>query len=186
VEGKRITKFLIVSVVIIVTILSITINSEFALASATGNNATTAIKPNEQFPFGDLHVENIFRVNCPSSVPDKNCPQESNTYTETTVTFADQTHNIPGGSCCPYTTVSGDFHVPDKAKYTITTSTVKYVVGKEVAGVPVVWFTFDEANIQGTPPFGTGGCTGKEDCSSTMGVGEKHNVIVNYHWSRFP
>jgi hypothetical protein len=179
VEGKRITKFLIVSVVIIVTILSITINSEFALASATGNNATTAIKPE-----GVLHIGNIIRANCGEGGP--SCPNGSNTGMLTKVIFGGETHNFPAGRCCgtgwgKYT----DYNIPVNDTFKITGEENVRCLDKEIGGVLYTTWCIDAINIQGTPPFGTGGCSAQSvsepSCEAKMGPNGA-NMLVNYHW----
>jgi hypothetical protein len=85
---KRITNFLIVSVVTIVLIISTTINSDFALAAP-------AIKHEGE---GVLHIENKVEATCPREElhfnPQKECPQGSNTGMHAIIRFGGENYYL--------------------------------------------------------------------------------------------
>jgi hypothetical protein len=176
VADKRVTKFLIVSVVVVVSIISTSINSGFALAAP-------AIKPNAE---GTLSVTNIDRANCPSSLltPENRCPQGSNTGMLTKISFGGRVYDFPVGPCCGEgAAVHAKYNIPIGEKYKITTDVPKKRIVVDKLNISYV-FTYEHANIQGGPPH-LGGCTGLNACEGTMAT----NVplaVVNYHWARQP
>lgn len=131
-----------------------------------------------QQPTATLTVSNIIRANCTYSPNGHSCPQDTNMYTTIFNSKPFQRFTFSPGRCCgeQYATTQS-YSIPIGNAYQISTRAAADCCpsGK----TPV--FKFELANIQGSPPFGTGGCTGTNECIGHMGPsGAK--VLVNYHW----
>ncbi len=122
-----------------------------------------------------------------AGLPADKCPQGSNTQAYTTITYAGRSVTL--AACSWEYVCKGDYDIPIGDKYTITTKVPTPIVFIVKTEKPGVWagYTYDKANIQGSPPIGKGGCngSGKEaSCEATMEPsGAK--VLVNYHWGRY-
>lgn len=176
---KQVTKFLILSVLIAVNIISTTINSDFVLAAAP-------IKPKPNVT-ATLTVTNIIRANCPQGLTTKaDCPEGKNTGMLTKIWFGGQVYDFPVGPCCGEgPAVHVKFNIPVGEKYRITSEVQNRCLDKEFhygdSSYYVTTYCYEHANIQGSPPFGTGGCTGINACEATMGPDGAY-ARVNYHW----
>ncbi|HYA85136.1 MAG TPA: hypothetical protein VEH06_17065 [Candidatus Bathyarchaeia archaeon] len=112
-----------------------------------------------------LDISIAIRANCNTRSEVHLCPGGNDMITH----VAGQ--SFPAGECCGITKI---LHIPIPVgeTYHIGTS------AKSISG----YYRYELANIQGSPPFGTGGCTGTNSCEAKMEAsGAK--VIVNFHWA---
>jgi hypothetical protein len=156
VKDKRVTKFLIVATVLIVTIASTTIKSDFALAARQAINSS-----------GDaiLTISNIVRVNCHEVELRFLCPSGSIMIISVRVLNHPEipVFNFAAGPCCAMKTTT--FSIPVGASYEVTT-----IVNPTSNGP----YRYQLANIIFK-------CVGINSCVSIMSAsGAK--VEVNYHW----
>ncbi|MFZ0513360.1 MAG: hypothetical protein WAM14_17265 [Candidatus Nitrosopolaris sp.] len=145
--------------------------------------APPGIHPNGD---GILTITNWVRINEPcgrgTSAQEIKCPSYLTTGMLTTIRVLNSpiTYQFRAGDPGIKTTTT--FPIPVGAMYEITTAVNKRTL--QYDSLPII-YSYENANIQGSPPFGEGGCTGTNSCKSQMGPNGA-TVVVNYHWARFP